>query len=195
MEVVGYQRVQHALPDGRPDLDAPDNYWVKTTTQWFLVSDSDDVVPDERGVRHVHVPPFCSKGYVRYDSQGRASKKLLASFKEVTFDGVPLRKPVPDGSGSRSGALDVEMPKCQRVLYWQVRSVVDEVEAHSEGKRRLTRSMRKAFWSVSTQGWTVGKPYIPDRRPMVAREPDPHVQVDPPTFGFGPVVLPRDDAL
>ena len=192
MTVIGYQRVLHALPDGRPDAAAPDNAFVRTTTQWFLVADSDDAAPDGKGIRHVHVPAFSARQTVRYDSRGRSSKALLARFERVTFDGVPLRRPIPTGSSSSEG-LDVELPKGRRMLVFEIRSLVDEVETHADGERRLTRARRKSFWSVASQSGVPGRPFVPERRPMIQMESGPHVQVDPPLFGYGPVALPKDD--
>lgn len=193
MEVIGYQRVQHALADGTPDLKASNNFYIRTRTQWFLVLDTDTLPIDGNGNRHVKLLPQKNRTYRKIEETGRIRGKLASMFTEV---GAPDRrergKTVVKGEDS-SGGLEFDRPAKQRLLYWRVRSIAERVETHTEGRRRETRTLKETHWGVSSVGWHPGKPFIPEREPHAIFEARPHVQVDPPTFGFGAVGFPADD--
>jgi len=191
MEVVGYQRVQHALPDGRPDLDAPDNFYIQTRTQWFLQSDTDSLPLDQNGKYHLQLPKFEATIYERYEEKGKSSGKLGDKFIEV----LPQEKKgqFREVGKITSGGMENTGERCQRVLYWRVRSITTKVETHTIGRRRATRTLTSANWSFSSAGWPTGKTYIPDTDPKVIFESGKHVQVDTPIYGYAPVVsLPGD---
>jgi len=190
MEVVGYQRVQHALPDGRPDLKAPDNYYIQTRTQWYLQADSDTLPVDQSGNYQIHLPEMKATLFERYEEKGRAKGKLADAFTEIW----PFAKKgtLVERGSMTSGAMDYTRHRKQRVLHWWIRSVTTKVETHTLGKHRATRTLTSTEWSSSTQGWETGKPWIPNTDPMVTFEPGKHV-VDAPTYGYSTVVaLPGD---
>ncbi len=193
-EVVGYQSVQHALPDGRPDPDAKDNDYVRTKTQWFLILDSNDLPVDASGNRHVVLPALSYRTYRKTEEKGRIRGAFALRFERVN--------PAPRGKlgkarvmgSSGNGALDYEYPAGQRVMYWTVRSVVQRVETHTDGKRRATRSESETNYSIAAQGWYADRPFVPDREPRI-NFGGPKVQVDAPTLGYGKPVLPKEDVF
>ena len=192
MRMVEYQRVQHALPNGVPDLQAPDNFWIRTDTTWYLMLDSEAVVPDASGTKHLHRPEFRYASYVRYAQEGRAPGKLADRFTELWGDRNKLLK---TGSGS-IGENDEEVPLgTPRRMTLYARTLVERVEVHSEGKRRVTRKQREALWSLNGEGTYRKGPYMPEPHSTLGADADPHVRVDPVTYGYGPFKLPKDDDI
>ena len=193
-EVIGYQSVQHALPDGRPDPDAGDNHYIRTKTQWFLILDSNDLPVDAAGNRHVVLPALSHEEYRKTEEKGRIRGEFARRFEKVS--------PAPKGKlgkaefmgKSSNGALDYEYPASQRIQYWTIRNVVQQVETHTDGKRRATRSVSETHYGIASQGWHTDRPFVPDREPRMSFG-GPRVQVDPPTLGYGKPVIPKGDAF
>jgi hypothetical protein len=193
IEVVEYQRVKNALPNGAPDLAAPENFYIRATSTYYLLFDTDTLPVDQNGNRHIHVDRLEYKTFEVVSQTGHPSRKLAEKFTEV-FALWTGKKPMVTGSGSFSG-FDQDIPQGQRRVDYLVRTIVEKVETHSEGKRRTIRTSRERHWSISGGGVNGHKPFLPPMDSLVAFEAGPHVRVDPIKYGYQPVVLPKPDDL
>ncbi len=193
IEVVEYQRVKNALPNGAPDLSASDNFYIRARSTYFLAVDTDTLPVDQNGYRHVHTDRLSYKSFVVFNETGRPSRKLAQKFAEV----LPLptgRLPMQTGGGSVSG-VDQDFPKSQHHVRYLVRTIVEKVETHSEGKRRATRTTRERLWGVVGVGGAEQKPLLPPMDSLVVYEAGTHVRIDPPKYGYEAVAPPKPDEL
>jgi len=130
---------------------------------------------------------------VLFNQTGRPSRKLAQQFTEV----MPLwtgKKPMVTGGGSFSG-FNQDLPQALHRVEYLMRTIVEKVETHSEGKRRTTRTTQERFWSEAGEGSYDHKPLVPRLDSLVGYEPGPHVRVDSPKYGYEPVALPQPDDL
>lgn len=191
MNRVEYQCVQHAMPDGTPDLKAPDNYYIKISSTWYLVADSSSLTADADGNRRLHVPGFKFKSYRSFRQDGRATGELADKFKEI-HPSSPEDNKNPVGSGASPGT-DMVVSRGNRMMYFYIRSAVEKVETHKVGRHQATRWTVENFWSVSAQGiGSNSAPFMPKAESMYGAEPGPHVQGGPVTYGYDPIVWPND---
>ena len=191
IEFTEYQRVQRPLADGTPDLRAPDNFYIRVRYTWLLLLDSDRVTPEADGTRRLHLDGFTDAYRIEYRQEGRPSKALAERFTEVRplFNG----KSRMETGGTTRGDFDLAVPKGQRHLDYYVHAVVEKVETHTEGRRRVTRTTREAHWSVNGGGSRAGEVMVPRLDPTVGFEPGEHVRPEAPRYGYGPVSVPKWD--
>ncbi|RYG45276.1 hypothetical protein EON79_13025 [bacterium] len=192
MELVGYQRVQHALPDGRPDPAAADNYYVRTRSQWFLITDSDTLPIDADGQRHIVFPERFTREYKIDNQIGELGGAPFTLFKELNYVNPEDRGKRVKSSTGRMGGMNFFRPASQRMLFFYIRTVVDQVEVRSVGTKSAIRTSRHSHWGVSSHGWTSGKPFLPNPEPQVYYQSREGHVYEPPTYGYGQVVLPKD---
>src|SRR3954467_3159677 len=83
IDTVSYQCVQKALPNGAPDLAAPDNYYIRVKSHYILFADSDSFAPDSKGTRHVKVPKQDFTTFEDYTETGDARGRLAEAFREI----------------------------------------------------------------------------------------------------------------
>lgn len=191
IEVVGYQRIQHALPNGRPDTTAPDNFYIRTKSTYFLFADSDNVPPDEAGNRNIQLPKFDIEQYEQYKFEGRETKELSAMFKEVTPFDRNWRKAIKIGGGSLK-EVDQPVGVGYRIVIFRIHTVSEKVETHTLGRRKSTRRHLQSYWSGSTNGTPNHKPFVPRIEKMVWFESGTGL-FDPPTYRYGEFKLPKLD--
>ncbi|RYG34912.1 hypothetical protein EON81_14215 [bacterium] len=192
MEVVGYQRVQHALPDGRPDPSATDNYYVRTRSQWFLMADSDTLPINDKGQHHIVFPERFTREYKIDNQFGELGKGPFGIFKELNYINPEDRGKQVKSSWGRMAGMNFFRPASQRMLLFHIRTVVDQVEIRSVGKKSAIRTSRHSHWGVSSQGWTSGKPFLPKPEPQIYYESTAGHVYEPPVYGYGQVVVPKD---
>lgn len=194
IEITEYQRVQRPLADGTPDPGAPDNFYIRIRYDWLLLLDSDRVAPDADGTRRLHMDGFKTTDRVEYRQEGRPSKALEERFTEVR----PLLKgksSMETGGSTTRTDFDLDVPKGQRHVDYYIRALVEKVETHTEGKRRVTRTTREAHWSIYGGGGRTGEVVVPQLESTAIFEPGSHVRPLAPRYGYGPVSIPKWDAF
>lgn len=192
MRLVEYQQVEHALPDGTPDPKAADNHYYRSETTWYVASDSDAVAPDASGTRHMHYPEFKYDSFLKYGQKGRAGYDLALRFTHIIPRPDAARKPLKTGSGT-IGAIDYDVHGGNRAQYLLTRTVVEETETHSQGRRRATRTTREAQWGTMFRGGLPSGPYMAPAESTFFAQSEPHIRAEPVAYGYRPFTLPRDD--
>ena len=191
IEVVGYQRVQHALPDGHPDLAAKDNFYIRTHSTYYLFADSDTLPSEADGTRTVKLPKFDIEECEQYKVEGRESKELAAMFKEVTPMNGKSTKLAKVGRGWL-GEVDQPVGVGQRILIFRIHTVSEQVETHALGRRKSTRRHYQSHWGGSIAGTPNHKPFVPRIEKMAWFEAGSGL-FEPPTYGYGEFQLPSPD--
>ena len=187
---VVYQRVQHALPDGTPDPKAPDNFYIRQTCTWFLTSDTDAITPDATGTKHVHHGGYRWRMFSKFKQQGRLRGGLHDRFTQVYPDGKAVMQ---TGSVSVPACDDAYPSGTGRHVGGVLRTIMERVETHTEGRNRATLIQRENWWAQVGGGMNGHDPFIPSLDAGVATEAIPSVLAAPPVFGYTPVSLPRDE--
>jgi hypothetical protein len=188
--VVGYQRVQHALPNGAPDPNAPDNFYVRVTAHWYLFGDSDSVKADASGLRLVHVPGQKVEEFESYRETATARGWLAQRFKEV-------RAPISSGDArprkvawGTFEATDQTIHQGNHFIVYRCKLVVEEVETHSDWGGPVTRIHARDSWSTVARGLHEHTFFDPATERVAWYESKPEVRVDPPVYGYVPM-MPR----
>ena len=187
IDVISYQRVLHALPNGAPDLGAPDNFYVRITSHFHVLADSDTVQPDQSGVRTLHKPAVKFEDSEWYEETGRASKELDAKFVEVKppFNRADRKK--HKTSWGSSEAQDQPVYKGNHIVVFERLTTIDSVETHTVGKRRVTRIQHKDGWGFSTTGVREGDIVDPSGERVYWCTDKSEVRVDPPVYTYEPL--------
>jgi hypothetical protein len=184
IDVVGYQRVEHALSNGLPDPAAKDNFYVRVTSHFTLIVDSDKTEPDADGVRRIHVPKREFDSNEWYEETRPAPADLAAAFKEVfppaTRDGFKKHKV---GWGS-SGGAEQTVTKGYRFLVFQRVTLIEKVETHTKGKLRVTRTEKSDTVGFHSAMAAAGKVLDPSKEKVYWCDSKPEVRVDPPVYKY-----------
>jgi len=186
IEVVGYQRVLNALPNGAPDPKAPDNFYVKITSHYVLAIDSDRFEPDSKGTRHVVTPRRDWVGLEGWEQSGRETPKMRDAFREVQLPESRSQYRLHKNSWGTSGRLEQDVPSCGRLLTFHRQTIVEAVEIHTDGRRRSRRVHHTEFFGSTTT--MVGKDQIfdPSKDKVYWSDSSPEVRVDPVLYGYVP---------
>ena len=187
IDVVGYQQVMHALPNGAPDLAVPDNFYVRVTSHYHVLADSDTAQPDEKGTRTLHKPGVTFEDHEWYEETGRASKELAAMFKEVTppFNRADYKK--HKTSWGSSDPQDQPIYKGNHVVIFERLTTIDKVETHTIGRRHVTRIKHSDGWGFSTTGVREGDTVDPSGERVYWSSGKTEVRVDPPVYTYEPL--------
>src|ERR1044072_4727878 len=137
VEVVSYQRVQHALPNGAPDLNAPDNHYIKVRLRYVLAVDSDALTADEKGLRHVDAPERRFSYIESFAASGDARGYLAEAFKEVSSARTFGRRQVGEVTFGRDQQT---VSRGARYVAYFCKTTTEEVETHSDRGDRGTRT-------------------------------------------------------
>ena len=184
IDVVGYQQVMHALPNGAPDPAAKDNFFLRISSHYQVIADSDTVQPDDQGTRAFHIPEVKFEDHEWYDEVGKGPNELIAMFKEVT---PPINrsdhKKHKTGWGS-SGAVDQQIHKGTRCIVFERITTIDKVETHMLGKRRMTRTKHSDSCGFSTTGVREGDIVDPSKERVYWTGDKSEVRVDPPVYSY-----------
>ena len=182
VDVTSYERVEHALKDGSPDLTAPDNTFARIKYHYVLDVDSDTFPMDSKGDRTVHQNAISFDSYEGYEESGPAPESLSSKFKAVRRlgSGSVERK---TGGGTFS-ELEQTIYKGNRMLAYHVRTTNEQVEIHSEGKLRVTRKWHSTNWSITATVVSDDKPFDVQKADLFAKKASFRVIVDPPIYRF-----------
>lgn len=186
IDVVSYQKVQHAMPDGSPDPAAPDNFYVRIKSHYVLITDSDGHPPDETGTRTVRVPERVYFDYQSFEETGKSTPSLRQAFREVMPPSEKSQWRRHEAGKASFGSVEQRVSSCYRYFVFHRRTEIEEVETHSEGKRRLTRIARRENWGSHTTVLAKGAIFDPSKERVYWCESKPEVRIDPPVYGYIP---------
>ena len=140
-ELVQYWEVEKALPDGKPDRTAPENFWNEARTTFDLVADSDTEPADTRGNRFVYIPRTAKAFTPEYWESAPASQKLEPKFKHVNSWSV-------GGLSSMTSAGMVQMVnKGLRLIEYRGHVIRTAHEIRTLGKERVERRTNENFYT------------------------------------------------
>jgi hypothetical protein len=181
VDVVTYQQVLHSLPNGSPDPFSPDNFFVRQTTHFHLLADSDAVQPDQNGTRSFLIPGMKFEGHEWYEETGKSPKALAASFKLISspFNRADFKKHRTSWGNSDDQVQPIY--KGNHGVAYECTTTTDEVETHRIGTKRVTRTKHRDSWSLCVNLVSEGQFYDPARCVYVDKT---HVCVDPPVYGY-----------
>ncbi len=183
IDVVGYQAVQKALPNGAPDLSARDNYFVKVESHFVLVLDSDRFPVEKDGKRHVHQGAFATFDREWYEENRPATGLLVNQFREV-FPRANARLNIDYAGKMVSGPTDNVVSKGNRLRSFNVYTTVTKVEIHSDKRGQVIRRSSSKSTSVMTQGGYESTIFDPSKERVYWCESKPEVRVDAPKYVF-----------
>lgn len=185
IDVVSYQAVEHALPNGAPDTKAANNYYVRIKSHYILATDSDWLTPDDKGSRRVTIPARSYEAYERYEETGKASPLLDKAFLQVGRPSNPadfLSRKVRWGARD---ALSQVIFKGGHLVAYDRLTTVEKIETRSFGKERVTRIQRSTDWGGDVNLGRQGDVFDPSAEKVFWSDSKPEIRVDPPVYGFG----------
>ncbi len=183
IDVTSYQAVQHALPNGAPDLAAPDNYYVRVDSHFVLVLDSNRFPVERDGKRHVHEAAYATLGQDRYEENRPAVGPVSDLFREVLPRANP-RLNIDWTSKEVSGPTDNVVSKGNRLRSFRVFTTIQKVEIHSDKKGQIIRKSTQTSVGSMTQGGYENTIYDPSGERVFWCESKPEVRIDPPKYVF-----------
>lgn len=183
VEIVEYRRVQNTLPTGAPDPNTADNFFVRITTRYSLLADSDATSPDSVGTRQFHIPAAKFEDHEWYSEHRRAPRALEASFTQVARPGNRPDFNKHKTSSGASDALDQPIYKGNHCMAYVCQTTTEEVETHTLGKKHFTRIHGRENTSLSTNMVCEGQYFDPSTN-RSEWDGKLDVRVDPPSYSY-----------
>jgi len=181
VDVVTYHQVLHSLPSGAPDPVAPDNFFMRETTHYHLLADSDWAQPDQNGTRNFLIPGKKFEGHEWYEETSKAPKALDSAFKYISepYSRADFKKHKTSWGSSEDQTQPIN--KCSHCVAYECITTTDEVETHTLGKKRVTRIKHRDAWSLAMNLVGAGTYYDPIHSMCTGLS---DARVDPPVYGY-----------
>jgi hypothetical protein len=183
VELVEYRRVQNALPTGAPDPRAADNFFVRITSRYSLLADSDAINPDPDGTRQFNIPAAKIEYREWYSENKRAPKALEAAFTQVARPWNRSDFHKHKTAWGSSAAFNQPTCKGNHSVVYVCHATTEEVEVHTLGKKQFTRIHARESSSTTGNTMSEGQYWDPaTNRNLCDGKFD--VRVDPPTYTY-----------